>query len=76
MYRTLIIIVQNQQNYEAYCPDLPGCSAVGNTPEEARQNIRDAITTRLQDMIRNKQPIPLPHSTVEFIDIAFPKMTI
>jgi predicted RNase H-like HicB family nuclease len=76
MYRTVIIIVQNQQNYEASCPDLPGCTAVGNTPEEAKQNIHDIIIMRLHDMIKNRQPIPLPHTTVEFIEIAFPKMTI
>ncbi len=74
MYRTLIVIVQNQHNYEAYCPDLPGCYALGDTAEEARHNIYDVISARLQDMITSKQAIPFPHSSVEYIDVAFPKV--
>jgi len=29
--------------YSAVCPELPGCASAGDTEEEARANIREAI---------------------------------
>jgi hypothetical protein len=37
MYRFLIIIEKGNENYGAYSPDLPGCVAVGETPEEVEK---------------------------------------
>jgi predicted RNase H-like HicB family nuclease len=30
-------------SYSAVCPELPGCASAGETEEEARANIREAI---------------------------------
>jgi len=30
-------------DYSAACPELPGCTSAGETEEEARANIREAI---------------------------------
>jgi predicted RNase H-like HicB family nuclease len=30
-------------SFSAVCPELPGCASAGDTEEEARQNIEDAI---------------------------------
>jgi len=30
-------------DYPAVCPELPGCASAGETEEEARANIREAI---------------------------------
>ena len=30
-------------DYSAVCPELPGCASAGETEEEARANIREAI---------------------------------
>ena len=43
MYRFLVIIEKGDQNYGAYSPDLPGCVAVGDTPEEVERNMQAAI---------------------------------
>ena len=29
--------------FSAVCPELPGCASAGNTEEEAKQNIKEAI---------------------------------
>jgi predicted RNase H-like HicB family nuclease len=31
------------KSYSAVCPELPGCASAGETEEEARQNIAEAI---------------------------------
>ena len=30
-------------DYSAVCPEIPGCASAGETEEEARTNIREAI---------------------------------
>lgn len=31
------------QAFSAVCPELPGCASAGDTEEEAKQNIKEAI---------------------------------
>lgn len=72
MYRYLIIIEKGEENYGAYSPDLPGCVAVGDTVEEVERNMREAIKMHIQGMIEDHEPIPVPQSTAEYVDIALP----
>jgi predicted RNase H-like HicB family nuclease len=41
------VIEKGERNYSAYVPDLPGCVSVGDTLEEARAEIREAIEFHL-----------------------------
>ncbi len=41
------------------CPSLPGCHSQGETREEARGNIREAITAYLENLKKRDQLIPL-----------------
>ena len=34
--------------YSAVCPELPGCASAGDTEEQARANIKDAIALYLE----------------------------
>ena len=34
--------------WSAVCPELPGCASAGDTEEEARQNIEEAIKLYLE----------------------------
>ncbi len=72
MYRFLIIIEEGQQNYSAYAPDLPGCVATGHTREEVEQNMRQAIAMHIQGMVEDQEPIPITHTTAEYIDVPLP----
>lgn len=44
-----IIIEHDTDGYFAFCPELQGCYAQGETYEKAVTNIKDAITLHLQD---------------------------
>ena len=72
MYRFLIIIEKGNENYGAYSPDLPGCVAVGYTPEEVEKNIREALAMHIQGMIEDHEPIPVPQTTAKYMDIPIP----
>ena len=36
------------RSHAVYCPELPGCTSAGDTEEEARANIREAIALYLE----------------------------
>jgi predicted RNase H-like HicB family nuclease len=48
--RYAVVIEKAEGNYSAYVPDLPGCVATGDTPEQAEKEIRDAIRFHLDDL--------------------------
>ena len=48
------------EGYIAVVPDLPGCSAFGNTPEEAVREIGDATLAWIEACRAAGDPIPAP----------------
>lgn len=68
--RYAIVIEKTDANYGAYVLDLPGCVATGATIEAVESNIRSAIELHLAGMREDGDPIPLPSSQVEYVDVA------
>ena len=66
----LVIIEKGANNYGAYVPDLPGCVAVGETKDEVHRLITEAIQFHIEGLREEGDVVPLPSSTVAFIDIA------
>ena len=54
----------------AYVPDLPGCVAIGETMEEVRRLITEAIQFHIEGLREDDVVVPLPSSTAAFIDVA------
>ena len=48
--RYAVIIERGENSYGAYVPDLPGCIAVGDTSEEVKILIQEAIEFRLEGL--------------------------
>jgi predicted RNase H-like HicB family nuclease len=69
MYRFLIIIEKANNNYSAYCPDLPGCIATGRTREEAARNMHEAVEMHIQGLREDNLPIPKSVALAEYIAI-------
>ncbi len=67
--RYAVVIEKGERNYSAYVPDLPGCVSVGDTLEEARAEIREAIEFHLEGMREDGLPIPKPSSWAEFVEV-------
>ena len=42
-FRVVLEYDAETNSYSAVCPELPGCASAGETEEEARGNIREAI---------------------------------
>ncbi len=56
----LVIYEKGPTSWGAYVPDLPGCVAAGDTQEEVRKLIEDAIELHLRGMSEDGDPIPEP----------------
>ncbi|MGH9440399.1 MAG: type II toxin-antitoxin system HicB family antitoxin [Terriglobia bacterium] len=68
--RYAIVIEQAADNFSAYVPDLPGCVATGSSPQQAEQQLREAIAFHLEGLREDGIAIPPPVSRVEYVDIA------
>lgn len=66
MQNYLIIIEKQENNYSAYCPDVDGCIATGETPEEARKNFMEALEFHFEGLKEDGLPIPQSNSTFAF----------
>ena len=64
MYRFPVLIEHDADGYTALCPDLQGCYTQGETYEEVRTKIEDAIRLHLEDRRANHEEIPQPQSAV------------
>lgn len=65
-----VIIERYASGFGAYVPDLPGCGATGNTEEEVRTRIQEAINLHLRAMREDGDPIPPPTSSAAFVEVA------
>jgi predicted RNase H-like HicB family nuclease len=48
---------------------VAGCAAVGESEDDARMLIREAIELHLEALRRHGDPIPAPASRVEYVEI-------
>jgi predicted RNase H-like HicB family nuclease len=66
--RYAVVIEKAGDNHSAYVPDLPGCIATGDTPEETDLEIRDAIRFHLNGLLDDGLPIPDPTTVCEYVE--------
>jgi predicted RNase H-like HicB family nuclease len=59
-YKIEIFWSDNDNGYIAVVPDLPGCNAFGETPEEAAHEIQDAIEAWIAACIASGESVPEP----------------
>jgi len=59
-YKFRIVIEQDEDGvYIASCPALKGCYSQGDTIEEAKKNIEDAIKLHIEARKSMNEPIPI-----------------
>ena len=70
MTKYTIIIETGEENYSAYCPDLPGVVAAGETEEEVLRLMKEAIEFHMEGLKEDNIPIPKPTVTARSIEVA------
>ena len=66
----LVIFEKGESSYGAYVPDLPGCVAVGESLQEVKHSIREAVAMHLQKMRKDGDEIPEPSSQSDYLDLS------
>ena len=67
--RYMIVIEKGETSYGAYVPDLPGCVAVGDTEDEVKRLIQEAIEFHLEDLTESGALIPPPISQSDYVEV-------
>jgi predicted RNase H-like HicB family nuclease len=57
-------------SYSAYVPDLPGCVACGDTLQEARAMIEEAVGLHIDSLRNHGEPVPPPAATTHKVSAA------
>ncbi len=65
-----VIIEKAGDNHSAYVPDLLGCVAAADTPDEVLELMREAIEFHLEGLRRDGDPVPPPQTTAAQVDVA------
>ncbi len=56
-YRT--IIKKDGKYYHGFVPSLPGCHTQGDTIEETKKNLKEAIEGYIESLVKHNEPIPV-----------------
>lgn len=69
---TYLIVIEGDgtTNYSAYCPDLPGVAATGETVEQCRTEMAEAIAFHIEGMKEHGDPVPPPSSRGATVEVA------
>jgi predicted RNase H-like HicB family nuclease len=66
-----IIEKADDNTYFAYVPDLPGCTTSGETAEEVRENISEAVAAWTEATRRRGEPVPPPSIEAARVEVAY-----
>ena len=67
---TVLIEAEPAGGFHASCPTLRGCHSEGETEDEARTNIREAIELYIESLHAHGEPVPRENMRVESLSVA------
>jgi predicted RNase H-like HicB family nuclease len=57
-------------SFSAFVPDLPGCTTSGDTVEEVKRGIKDAVAEHIESLREHNEPVPPPSSQADVVEAA------
>lgn len=66
-----IVIEKGKNNYSAYVPDLPGCISTGDTIDEVKSNLKEAMLMHIEGMLEDGDKIPFPDSIIDTLEVNY-----
>jgi predicted RNase H-like HicB family nuclease len=65
--RQVIIYTDENGEWCASCPSLPGCHSQGESVEAAIANIKEAIEVWIEDAVQHGEPVPEDSHQAEIV---------
>lgn len=53
-YRVSVIFNKDKNGYYVFCPELPGCHSQGDSFEDAKANIKEAVELYMETMSKEE----------------------
>lgn len=63
----IIVELERPKGYHGFVPILPGLHTYGETLQEVRKNLKEAIRCHVQGLTKDREPIPQEEETLELI---------
>ena len=67
MYTFRTIIEPDEKGYHGFVPLLPGLHTCGETVEETKKNLKDAIRCHVAGLLKDKEKVPQEENVLEII---------
>jgi predicted RNase H-like HicB family nuclease len=64
-----VIIEKTETGYSAYVPDLPGCITVGDSVDQIKKHVKEAIELYIEELEAEGKSIPEPITLSEIISV-------
>jgi len=58
MREYLVVYEKGAKNWSAFSPDIPGCGSLGDTLDDTRTNMREAMELYLCETAKAGEPVP------------------
>ena len=71
-YDFTVVIEPDEESFHAFVPVLPGCHSFGESVEEAKKNIAEAIELHVESMIEEGEEIPIEQEPVLVTRLSVP----
>jgi len=71
-YQFTVVIEPDEASFHAYVPVLPGCHSFGDTLDEARANIFEAMQLHVESMQADGEPIPIEQEPLFITRLSIP----
>jgi predicted RNase H-like HicB family nuclease len=70
MNKYLILIEKTDTGYSAHSPDVTGCIATGDTLDEVRTQIKEALEFHIEGLKQEGLPVPAPSTQTDYVTVA------
>ncbi len=69
MTRYAIVIEKGDNNYSAYAPDVLGCGVTGQTIDEVRATLAEALASHFELLRESGESIPEAISIADYVEV-------
>ena len=67
--KDIVVYERTDNGWSAYVPDLHGCVAAGDTREEVKGLVREAIGLHIEALREDGEPVPAPGAWTGLVEV-------
>jgi predicted RNase H-like HicB family nuclease len=71
-YHFTVVIEPDEEGFHAYVPALPGCHTFGETIDETRANIVEAMELHIEGMLEDGELVPIEREPLLITRLSVP----